>query len=62
MLLTLFKRQCFPLFKQFLETEMTWSQLIIVLQKSELIFRVTLKGKSGINRIERQLRNNVNYG
>ena len=29
--LTLFKRKCFfPLFKQFLETEMTWSQLIIV--------------------------------
>ena len=31
MLSTLSKRQClFPLFKQFLGTEMTWSQLIIV--------------------------------
>ena len=51
MILTLFKRKClFPLFKHFLETEMTWSQPIIV-QKSELVFRVTLKGKSGINRI-----------
>ena len=32
MLLTLFKRQCFffPLVKQFLETEMTWSQSIVV--------------------------------
>ena len=30
-LLTLFKWQCFfPLFKQFLETEMTWSQPIIL--------------------------------
>ena len=29
--LALFKRKCvFPLFKQFLETEMTWSQQIIV--------------------------------
>ena len=31
MLLTLFKQKyVFPLFKQFLETEMTWSQPIIV--------------------------------
>ena len=31
MLLTLFKRKCFfPLFKQVLETEITWSQPIIV--------------------------------
>ena len=31
MLLTLFKRKCFfPLYKQFSETEMTWSQTIIV--------------------------------
>ena len=31
LLLTLSKRQCFfPLLKPFLETEMTWSQLIIV--------------------------------
>ena len=56
MLLTLFKWKCFfPLVKQFLETEMTWSQPIIVreciFKKSELVFRVTLKGKSGINRI-----------
>ena len=40
---------CFPLFEQFLETEMIWSHLIIV--ESELMFRVTLKGKSGINQI-----------
>ena len=65
--LTLSKRQrFFPLFKQFLETEMTWSQLIIVreciFKKSELMFRVTLNGnKSGINQVYRQLRNNVNY-
>ena len=33
MILTLSKRQCvFPLFKQFLETEMTWDQPIIVRQ------------------------------
>ena len=54
MLSTLFKRQCFPpLFKHFVETEMTWSQPNIVreciFQKSELMFCVTLKGKSGIN-------------
>ena len=31
MLSTLSKWQCcFPLFKHFLETEMTWSQLIVV--------------------------------
>ena len=31
MLLTLFKLKCFfPLYKQFSETEMTWSQTIIV--------------------------------
>ena len=31
MLLTLFKRKCFfPVYKQFLETEMTWGQTIIV--------------------------------
>ena len=31
MFLTLLKRKCiFPLFKQYLETEMTWSQPIIV--------------------------------
>ena len=31
MFLTLYKRKCFfPLFKQLLETEMTWSQPIIV--------------------------------
>ena len=56
MLLTLFKRKCFyPLIKQFLETEMTWSQPIIVREciskKSEIMFRVTLKSKSEINRI-----------
>ena len=56
--LTLFKRKCFffPLFKQFLETEMTWRILEsnnhckrMHFQKSELVFRVTLKGKSIIN-------------
>ena len=53
MLSTLSKRQCvFPLFKQFLGTEMTSSQTIIVrMQESKLIFRVTLKGKSGTNQI-----------
>ena len=57
MLSMLSKRQCcFPLFKQFLETEMTWSQPIEVskrmhFQESELMFRVMLKGKSGINQI-----------
>ena len=55
----------FPLFKQFLKTEMTWSEPIIVrgfiFKKPELMFRVTLKRKSGINRILHQLRNNVNY-
>ena len=51
MLSTLSKRQCvFPLFKQFLGTEMTSSQTIIV-RESKLIFRVTLKGKSGTNQI-----------
>ena len=31
MFLTLFKKKCFvSLFKQFLETEMTWSQPIII--------------------------------
>ena len=31
MLLTLFKKKCFfSLFKQFLKTEMTWSQPIII--------------------------------
>ena len=55
MLLTLSKRQCFfsLCLKQFLETEMTWSQPLIV---RECIFKnqkfsVTLKGKSGINQI-----------
>ena len=39
MLLTLFKRQCcFPLFKHFLETKMTWSQPIIV---RECIFNLS---------------------
>ena len=56
MISTLSKRQCvFPLFKQFLGTEMTSSQTIIVreciFQESELMFRVTLKGKSGPNQI-----------
>ena len=55
MLLTLFKRKCFfPLYKQFSETKMTSSQTIIVKEciskKSEYVFRVMLKGKSGINR------------
>ena len=37
MILTLSKRQCiFPLFKQFLEIEMTWTQPIIV---RECIFK-----------------------
>ena len=56
----------FPLFKQFLETEMTWSQPIIVreciFKNQNYMFRVTLKVKSGINQIYRQFRNNVNYG
>ena len=40
MLLTMSKRQCvFPLFKQFLGTEMTWSQTIIV---RECISRVRI--------------------
>ena len=58
MLSTLSKQQCiFPLFKQYLETEMTWSQPIIVIecrmhfQGSKLMFRVTLMGKGGINQI-----------
>ena len=67
LLLTLSKRQCFsPLFKQFIETEMTWSQPIIVreciFKKSEVMFRVKLNGKSGINQVYRQLKNNVNNG
>ena len=38
MILTLSKRQCFfPLFKQFLETEMTWSQPFIV---RECMFKI----------------------
>ena len=55
MLSTLSKRQrVFPLFKQFLGTEMTSSQTIIVREcifKNQNIFRVTLKGKSGTNQI-----------
>ena len=56
MLSTLSKRQCvFPLYKQFLGTEMTSSQTNICkrmhFQESKLIFRVTLKGKSGTNQI-----------
>ena len=55
MLSTLSKRLCFfPLFKQFLGTEMTGSQTIIVREcifknESELMFRITFNGKSGIN-------------
>ena len=39
-----------PLFKQFLETEMTHCK-IIYFQKSELMFRVTLNNKRGINQV-----------
>ena len=56
MLLTLFKRKCFfPFLRQVLETEMTWSQPILVRKciskNQDLYFLVTLKGKRGINRI-----------
>ena len=56
MLSSLYKRPCFfPLFKQFLETELTWESTNhykrMPFQESELMFCVTLKGKSGINKI-----------
>ena len=56
MLSTLSKRQrVFPLFKQFLETENDLESTNhckrMHFQKSERMFRVTLKGKSGINQI-----------
>ena len=45
------KRQVFfPLFKQFLEAEMTWRKRMHF-QESELMFHFALKGKSGINQI-----------
>ena len=51
MLLTLFKRSFFfPLFKQFLETEITWSQPIIVREciskNQNLCFASRLKVKA----------------
>ena len=50
MLSTFLNGSVFPLSKQFLETEMTWSQPIIV-RESIFKFCVTLNGNSGINQI-----------
>ena len=52
MLLTFSKRQCFfSFFKQFLETESKNHCKRMHFQESELMFRVILKGKSGMNQI-----------
>ena len=56
MLLTLYKRKCFfsfvlSIFKNLNDLEPTNHCKRVHFQKSELVFRITLKGKSGINRI-----------